>query len=320
MKLISQRKTKKWERKLTKFRAKKFPHKKPRMQERGGGEKTGKKHKKSLFIGLGIAAPLIVWFFLFSQFFHISSIEVSGASVYNSELVKTLVWQYINTHQNFLFSEKNIFCLSKKDLSLELQNTLFIDDLKISKRPFHTVHITLVEKQPHVTWKTGEQHYTLDSQGVALEEITVTNVALQTLAEPSSEEEEGKLTSPQPELLIDDSRLNKNLPFIIDESAGTVVLGEKVLTENIISYVKAVHQALLNETSDLHITHFSMTQPTFTELKMHTDKGFYVYLESNTNAKEQIDKLLLILREKVNNSGKQIEYIDLRDENTVYIK
>ena len=165
------------------------------------GEKTGKKHK-NLYLSVWYCSSRLCGFFIFT-IFHISSIEVPG-SVY-TRTGKTLVWQYINTHQNFCFLKIYSAC-QKISPDYRIFIYWWSEDLK-----------TAVSYSSHYScWKTTTCH--VENWRTALPivrscswEITVTNVAYKHLPNPS-EEEEGKLTS-QPEL-IDDSRLNKNLHLL----------------------------------------------------------------------------------------------------------
>ena len=278
-------------------------------------------NKKHLGIGFFSAILLFfIYLFFFSKYFSLSNIEIQNTTYTDADKVETFVQNYLENEKSFL-SQNNFFLLSKEKLSKAILDEFFIEQVKIKKHPFSEIIIAITERASRITWITGHEYYYLDDQGTAIESILVTNIAISEAPQPTTFED-GQITAPtsEPEILKDDSRLNKSLPQVIDEGETPVAIGDKVLTDSMVNFISLVHENITTRTG-LEIINYRLTETSYTELKAVTNQNFFIYFESTHDLERQLENLALVVREKVATATQVIEYIDLRDENnTVYIK
>lgn len=264
-------------------------YKNPFFQNKKTVKFTGEfKNKTKLAIFAFIIVALIaVWLLFFSTLFKIKKIEVSGAGVGASEEIKSIVWRLA---ENRLIGKNNLLLYNKKDLNKILNEKYYLDNLIIRKKLFHTLSINLREKQPVAVWREAGQYYYLDGQGNIINQIDPLSIN------------------------------SLNYP-LIENSTAVKIEGQKAnINEEAINYILNLFNEFKDNKHNFTVERFIINQNSNT-VEMAILTGPKIYFNIRASRVEQIDKLNLIIRDKLKNDFKSAkEYIDLRYADNVYIK
>lgn len=237
-----------------------------------------------------------VWFLFYSPYFKIEKIEISGLERINKSELKTIVNNQIFGRRFLIFQQNNIFIFDEKSLSKNINAKYFLNSLTIKKDLPSTLIIQIKEKNSKLILVTNNKIYYLDLSGTVISEIS-----------PASNAETEELP-----LEIK----SNSLPTIYDESNKEVAIGEKVLSEE--QVLAVVELSLkISQFADVEIDFYKLINKK--ELRAVSKEGWYI-LFTDSNIENQLKKLNLILKEKIKDQRKNLEYIDLRFEDRVYYK
>ena len=248
----------------------------------------GLKNKTKLIILTAIIATLILlWLLFFSTLFKIRDIGVNGASETMAGEIKSIAQDLA---VNRLIGKNNLLLYDTSDLSKILNEKYYLDNLTIKKKLFHTLAISLREKQPVAVWREAEQYYYLDGDG---------NVINQT--DPLS---------------INGS----NYPLIENLTAVKIDGRQANINQEAVSYVLSLFNEFKENKHNFTVERFIIDKDANT-VKMAILSGPKIYFNTKAPLAEQTAKLDLIIKDKLKNDFKLAkEYIDLRYTNNVYLK
>jgi len=112
-----------------------------------------------LCIGAAIVVGCIIWFFIGSSLFTITSVEIRGESKQETtDAVNKLVGKNI-----FLIGDK------KAEQSLAAQQP-GIKEIKVIRGLPHSVIVALVERDPAIVWESNGIRFLVDTQGIAFKQ------------------------------------------------------------------------------------------------------------------------------------------------------
>lgn len=165
---------------------------------------TGNSTKKNYgcMIIFMIFIAIMIWFFLFSNFFVIKQITVEGLNKKENQEIKNSIIS--KTQGKNLFS----FSSTKTEKSIEEQYSN-IAKVKVYKSPPDLLKIVIVQRNASLVWQSKNQKYIIDNFGVVYKEY-----------EESA----------------------KDLPVIIDERNDSVEIGKKILTSNFLKFIDGIQQ------------------------------------------------------------------------------
>lgn len=237
-----------------------------------------------------------VWFLFYSPYFKIKKVEIFGLERIEKSKIKAIVDSQISGQRFLIFQQSNIFIFDKKSLSENINAKYFLNSLTIKKDLPSTLIIQIKEKTSKLIWATNNKNYYLDLSGTVISEVSsVSTVGTEEL--PMEVKSTG-------------------LPTIYDESNREAAIGEKVLSEE--QVLAVVELSLkISQFADVEIDSYKLTNEK--ELRAVAKEGWYI-LFTDSNIENQLKKLDLILKEKIKDQRKNLEYIDLRFEDRVYYK
>lgn len=230
---------------------------------------------------------ILIWLLFFSTLFKIQKIEVSGVRASLSGEIKLIVRSLA---ANRLIGKNNLLLYNKSDLSKILNEKYYLDNLTIKRKLFHTLAVSLREKQPVAVWREAEQYYYLDGAGNIINQIDPLNIN------------------------------GLNYP-LIENSTAVRIEGRKAnINEAAISYILNLFNEFKENKHNFEIERFIIDKDVNT-VKMAILAGPKIYFNIKASAAEQTAKLDLIIKDKLKNDFKAVkEYIDLRYANNVYMK
>lgn len=243
-------------------------------------------NKIKLIIFAAVIIILIFsWLIFFSALFKINKIEVDGAGENTAKAVESLARQLAGDR---LLGKNNLLLYDKSELSQTLNDKYYLQNLSIIKLLPHTLKITLEEKRQAAVWREDDKYFYLDGEGNTINQVDPLNIN------------------------------GSNLP-LIENLTNIKMEGRKTnINKPTIDYILT----LFNEFKDrrgFEIERFILDQNVNT-VKMAVLAGPKIYFNLGETAARQIARLNLIIKEKLKDSFKTKEYIDLRYGNSIYIK
>ncbi len=243
------------------------------------------KIKLAVFASI-VAVLILVWLLFFSNLFKITKIEISGVGDNLAAEIELLAYDIA---ENKLVGKNNLLLYDKSELDQALNNNYYLEDLKIQKKLFHTLKISLAEKRQTAVWHEDDKYYYLDNDGLAINQIDPLNI--NRLNYPVIENLTG--------LKIKDREVNINKPTI--------------------EYILSLFNEFKDKKHGFEIEKFILDKDINT-VKLAILAGPKIYFNTEASAAEQTLSLNLIIKEKLKDSFMSKEYIDLRYGENIYIK
>jgi len=107
--------------------------------------------------------------------------------------------------------------------------------------------------------------------------------------------------------------------LIKDYSNRDYKIGEKIFEEKIMNFIGETKEFLFSEVN-LKVLDFDILSFPPDDLKIITNEGWYILFNLQKRAGDQLSALKAVLDEKIKDTRKDLEYVDLRIENRVYYK
>jgi len=234
-----------------------------------------------------IVISILIWLLFFSTLFKIQKIEVSGI---RDNLLGEVESIAKGVAENRLIGKNNLLLYNKGELIKILNEKYYLADLVIKRKLFHTLSISLSEKQQAAVWREAEQYYYIDGDGNIINQIDPLNI------NGSSYPLIENLT----EIKIDGRQANIN--------------------KEAIDYILKLFNEFKDKKHNFELERFIIDKEINT-VKMAILSGPKIYFNTKASLEEQTAKLDLIIKDKLKNDLTSIkEYIDLRYANNVYMK
>jgi cell division septal protein FtsQ len=222
-----------------------------------------------IIIWVVIILAVLFYLFLFSPLFKIRNIQIEGTP---TDETRT----YLET-----FKGGNIFLLKTGPIQQQLVNAnpQFLN-INIFKGIPNILRVVFQERTPKIIWKSGDNQYLVDDQGIAYKESDAMEV----------------------------------LPQVIDTKAMAVNLPMQVATSNFIDFVTSAESTV--KTDDLKIDHFEIGDTIF-QVSAVTNKNIKIIFDTTHSLSDQNDAFQKVYSEHKNDIK---EYLDVRVEGVVYYK
>jgi len=243
--------------------------------------------KKLIVIEVIIVLLCAIYFFLFSGYYSINEIHITGLERLSTDSMKNEVWHKLRD-KTFIFNPStNLLFLKEDKLYKHLDENYSFDSIIITKEYPKKISIDLKERTSAFIWCEENRYYYTDSKGFIINEI-------------------GPL------------EIDKNFPLIVNESKKCAIDNKIQLEEEYVAYVFDLFDRLRNN-KEIEIDRFLIDQDIDT-VKMILTKGPKIYFNIQKDVDEQIKKVLIIKNEKLKNNFYTKEYIDLRYGEKIYYR
>ncbi len=259
-------------------------------------ESLGPRFLKAIGLGktwvrLLLAAILLtaLYFLLVSKVFLVTDALILSGGPPQDELQNAL--SKLSRQRVYLVPKNHLLIFNKTRALAALQADFpEIRSIESFQRIFpNKAILAITERRPQYIWKTGQDYFYLDQDGVAFQNIASFNAASQTE------------------------------PVISDETASKVSLGLPFKARALFGFADNLRRVWPQQIFSTGFSEFSLAGVASTELKVKTTAGFVVYFDLGRDAEIQIKNLAYLL-----NSGIKPEtigglsYIDLRLPNVGY--
>ena len=258
----------------------------------------------NLILIIGIFACL--YFFIFSDFYNITNIELFGNQIVSSDDILDITNDYLAKNRLLILKNKNIFLFNRNDLKKKINEVVILQEIKIEKILPNTIRITLKEKDAALKWLTNNQEYLMDTQGLIIKRyykfMAPKIFSLVETEEPKEEEQKIdflKVTNlASQEINLGDRVFNpEDVVFILDL---TPKLEEK-------GYSKIKLISVPNNFPQYLIVEF--------------EPGWLIYFNLADSVDSQLNRLDTLINQKIQKGNlSYLDYIDLRLGESVYYK
>ena len=249
-------------------------------------DKTKRKHL-FLFLGIllfiGLLSASLLTFFL-HPFFRMRQITVSGIETLPTQDVERVIRAHLSEPLFVFFTRQNRFLFRKTLLDEAIRRSFTLSDLQVTQQGTQLT-IVLSERTSHLLWKTGDQQYVVDLEGIVIR--------------PATEEDPA------------------TLPLFVDRQAVQAEVGKSVLTKEEIAAVFRFHEQLLAQGTTFTQTEFDRLEGKWTGIL--TTEGYRILFDTAGDIDAQMERLIVLKRDTIKDLTK-LQYIDLRFGDHVYFK
>lgn len=256
---------------------------------------SNKNVKKSRTIGIGfyIAGVLIILFsvlytLFLSPLLLINSIKINGLGRLPESAISELLWSQTDKKSIWPFKQKNLLLFDSQEAETELMTNFNFSKIKINKKLFNSLSVDIEERPYAFIWQEQGTSYYSDSKGFIIRDSMVSPEDLNKFPVISNE---------TPSSLIENDYLK------VDPNYLTFIFSLKTLTE---------------KNPEIGVSRYLISQELNT-VKVLFQNGLLAYFSIKDDVNKQVDKLLVVKKEKIKDNLSKINYIDLRYGDKVYI-
>ncbi len=234
-----------------------------------------------IFVLISLLSGTAIYFTIFSPTFQVKEIKISGVQKLRAEDLQNTIQRPIEK-KIAIFPTKSIFLINLG----EIKGTLLKEFARLEKVDLKrilpaTLIIQIQERQPVGVWCKESSCFLIDKNGIIFEESSMGDG------------------------LVIWSNKNEN-----------VILGQKVLDENLISSILMVKEKL-STNSKIEARDFIIVDNE--RLNVKTGEGWEAYFDPTKNMEWQLTELSLVLEKEIPFEKRgNLEYIDLRFSKVYY--
>lgn len=264
-----------------------FKNNKKLKKSRKAARELSKKFKIIIFL-IFVFIIAAAWSIFYSGFFKIKNIIVEGEGRIDPKFIEQLSWDFVNKGFYIIIPQDNIFIFNNNKLKLVLLEKYAFNDLQIIKKLPNTVKIKFNEKSYAMIWQENGNYYYADSNGYIIDEVNLLEVK------------------------------QKDYPIVENASVQIIKKKQVSVEPAYLNYILNLFKHL-RDLEDFKIDRFKIDNEKST-VKIILQDGPEIYFSITRDMDDQIEKLLVIKREKLQDDFNSKTYLDLRIGNSVYYR
>jgi cell division septal protein FtsQ len=250
---------------------------------------TRKKRGLFFFILFFLFMGGVVYFLVYSPVFKVEQIIIRGINeVDNLNAVQLAIKKYTAGYKLWVWPKNNILFLSEENLGRFLTDNVSVDDLKIKKRLFKTMEIEGQDRLPVFLWQEGEQKYYINKAGLVMAAVEANNIKY-------------------------------NLPLISRSTTTVVIVGEKMIDEGDVSFIRTALDKIDKGLKEFKIIKTEVEDYKNREVSFYTDEGWRLIVDTEGELDKTLWDLAAFLKQETVDT-KKLEYIDIRIPNKIFYK
>ncbi|MFA5030147.1 MAG: hypothetical protein WC495_00980 [Patescibacteria group bacterium] len=258
--------------------------------------------KKIAYIGGAVFCVAIIAYILLALIFYRNSDNYVKVAVFTGNvrisdetLVQTINEQLSGSYL-LLIPKKNIYALRTKSLEKKLVDRFGLTEIHIDKiYSQKIIHVTLKERPIQFTATVGESTFFLASDGTILEDITQQLDSYKNLFNVA--------IPPESILAPDDTHTHSRIP------------------DELLTTLNEIQQSNL-QIDTVRIVGIKTDAQSMNDIKLITDKTWYIYIDKTRDIQTQIDSARLVFVDKIKGTDSEntLQYIDVRVPGKAYYK
>jgi cell division septal protein FtsQ len=249
---------------------------------------SGKKHWPLFLFFLFILFIILFWFFGFSSFWNLKNIEVSGLTRSSDTDLKNIIYNQSNSRRYLIFKEKNILFFNTTKAHDDILNQYNFTNVNVSVKWPHTIIVKVYERPYAFIFREGNNCNYCSADSFLIKEVPVT---------------------------ADD--LKKYFVLENDTPVSVTKNGKIDVPEDYLNFILTLSKAISNY-PELSVEKFEIDQ-SFRSVNVKFNNGPTVYFNTKLDATEQLNRLILVKKEKIKDNFSKVNYIDLRYGDRLFI-
>jgi len=246
-------------------------------------KKTVSKKIVTLIIaGIALIIGVLVWFFCAAPLWRLHDIRVEGLTRFSTGELEQKIWEQAGKRRYLVFRQDNLLLFNDDEAMANILAAYNFADLKIEKKLFHTLIVKVSERPYAFIFQQGNGFFYASPEAYVIREAQV------------SEEDKSRY-------------------LILENRDGSDLLGDGnqiKLPEGYLACLISLGNAL-GSRPELKVDRFIIDQE-YNTIKVKFNEGPLVYFNTRLDPGEQIERLLLVKKEKIKDNFKQLDHIDLR--------
>ena len=251
------------------------------------------KKKRTLSLGFYIVSILVIILFILygffvSQLFFIHNIKINGLGRLPQSAISERLWQQTDKKSVWPLKQKNIFLFNKKEAESDLLANFNFSKIKIKKSLFNSLSVDIEERPYAFIWQEKGQNYYSDSKGFIIKDS-----------------------------VVNPDDLSK-FPVIENQTLKPIIENDYLkIDADYLSFIFLLKNEA-EKSPETTITKFIISQEVNT-VKVAFQNGLLAFFNIKDDVNKQVDKFLVVKREKIKDNISKVNYIDLRYGDKVYI-
>ena len=250
---------------------------------------------RRLIIPILILAAVIgwCWFLFFSEIFQIREVVIAGQQRLQEWEVRDVVDDTLDRRRWLIFPMRSVFMLSEETLKQALDDKLVLESVDIQRRPPRTLIVNIKERVSSILVMMSDgAHAMLDLDGTVI-----------------------RLYRPDETIPATDAKI------LLIDGQGPLSLRDAPVDAAVVNAVIAAPSALAHAFNGaLTLVEVHLQQVASHTLRLVTSEGWGIYLDAKQPLDSQLANAELILRTKVGDDRKRLDYIDVRFQEKVFFK
>lgn len=238
---------------------------------------------------MALAVVSAIWFFLAAPIWRIKTVKVTGLTRLDNAELERIVWDETGNRRGLFFHENNIFLFKRDKVVEKIIAAYNFSGAEIRKELPDTIELKVTERPYAFIFQEGDRYYYASADAYIFKEPAV------------SEEDKKKY-------------------FILEnKNPGTMIVGEEKINikEEYLSFVFELSRRL-SAYPELPVKEYIIDQE-FNTVKAAFVSGPVVFFKIQEGADVQVNRLLLVKREKIKDNFSKTDYIDLRYGDKIFI-
>ncbi len=299
-----------------------------------------------------------VWYVFWSSAFRITKTEFGGTTPFTEDTLRRALADYESSNALLIFPRNNVLLFSESGAKDAIKNAVYLDDIQISKKLPNTVIVTVKEKTMRAVLERGGRLFAVDESGYVLRELTskehdmmpdlppglnsvsVEGLGAQTVdltAGAAGGQQANAPASPTPlpatktaaptavpaQSTAPAAPQKNSWPLILDRNPAEA---EKVsLRPGMQTYTPSTLSAILQASVRLpdvtgESIRWFVPDESSDSIDAVTSTGWHVLLATATPFNVQVDRLSIILKDKIGPKRPELEYVDLRYNEKIFYR
>jgi cell division septal protein FtsQ len=216
-----------------------------------------------------VSISSLSWFFIFSNFWTLKKIEVSGLSRIDKNEIKEIVYKEAEGKKYFIIPSDNILFTNKDNIEINIRNKYHFENIKISSDWPDMITVKIKENKCAYILKQAEAYYKVDSNNFIISSFEDKDRKNEKL-------EETPLIENKKENIIDQDKIN--------------------ISPDYVEYIRKVNTLLRQRSYNFDISKYIIDEESKNDdlIKAKIENGPIAYFNTKNDPEGQFKKLILV--------------------------
>jgi cell division septal protein FtsQ len=262
------------------------------------------------WISIFVLCMCVFWYLIITYpQLQISSVSITGTATVSSETIRISVNEYLKTKRWGILPQHSAVLFSKNGLIDYVYKQFNFLRVRVNRVGTTGIELAIEEQNPSVVIINDGQQLYLDGTGVVIRSEEYRAIDFNLVVGNSAIRKQ-VLDAQYPEVIYHGT---------IEGVHDNAIINQHVLDKNAASFIVQLHQALLEKIPNVHIAHYELQSASIDTLTMEAVDGWMVYFKINDQPSAQVERLKILLDQKIKNTV-ELDYVDLRYDDKVFYR